>query len=253
MISSYVNSLEKNYRKSHGIYYTERKICKYVVDTFVKIDPNTRILEPGCGCGYFALELFRKLKKTLDPIDAESILNDHLILIDNDIRALELLSKLLKVDTSLFRNKSFLLDLDLQPNSFDYVIGNPPYAAKLSSEERRFCSRMFPQFSESPKRFESSANFLKRSIDLLRPGGTLVLVIPATILRIHSYNLLRNYVKKTCFIREILDVRRAFDDVGYETTIIVLEKKNTDADTYPELVITKTDIDDLPGCSRFQH
>jgi len=241
-VTSYIDSVGKRHRKSHGIYYTDRAICEYLIDHFVEITGQTRVVEPGCGCGYFALELFRKFKEMLPSISPESILKRNLVLIDNDTNALKVLSRLLDVDISNFLNGSFLLDQRFQPASFDYVIGNPPYAAKLTDEEKRYCSRIFPEFSESTKRFESSANFIKLGIDLLRPGGTLVFVVPSTILRIHSYEPLRQYVKKECFVRGILDIRRAFDDVGYETTIVILDKKDSNAAAKPTFLKTKTGI-----------
>jgi len=241
-ITSYLDSIEKLHRKSHGIYYTDRAICKYLIDHYVKITDQKRVLEPGCGCGYFALELFRRFQEILPSISPESILKRNLILIDNDTNSLEVLGQLLDLDISNFLNRSFLLDQRFQPASFDYIIGNPPYAAKLTDEEKRYCSRIFPESSKSTKRFESSANFIKLGVDLLKPGGTLIFVIPSTILRIHSYEPLRQYIKKECFVREILDIRRAFDDVGYETTILILDKKNDNAVTKPTFLKTKTDI-----------
>ena len=234
----YTEALQAKVQKAGGIYYTPEETCRAIIDRYVKLTTDSKVLEPGCGCGHFARLLFKNFQDL--GVDSKTILADNLKLIENDKGATQVLASALDVSVNSITSASFLQNLQMEKNLFDYIIGNPPYAAKLSDEDKKYCERNFADINENGKRMDSSGYFLRKSIDLLKPGGRLIFVLPATLLRVASYKGLREFILKTSYVREVIDLRRIFDDVGYETVALVLDKKGPGV--IPQPVQTLTDI-----------
>jgi type I restriction-modification system DNA methylase subunit len=244
-VKNYEKRLTKKIKRKFGRYYTPPKIVKLMLDSFT-LNSKMKILEPGCGVGNFIVTIFEKLKqaytssnfsnKTLE----ELILKNNIFAIDNDAHAVKILKDFLDADKFEHNIKvgSFLSQTGFEKERFDIIIGNPPYAATLSKEEKKYCEKQFPDiFTETS---DTAAFFTAKSIDLLKEGGYLSFIIPATILRVSKYSSLRRKIKRECFVKSIIDIRRAFEDVGYEVIVITLQKKN--GATKPKEVEFITDL-----------
>src|SRR3989344_948031 len=57
-----INKIEK---KNYGQFYTPKKIVEYMFD-FLDIKPNSKILDPTCGCGIFLSTAYKHLKMIND-------------------------------------------------------------------------------------------------------------------------------------------------------------------------------------------
>jgi len=234
---SYTESLLSENKKAEGIYYTPKETCQAILNRYVELSNDSKVLEPGCGCGHFARLLFQSFES--QGISPETILAENLKLVEKDSDAVKILSNDFGVDSKSITNNSFLQNLNLEKDLFDYIIGNPPYAAKLSTKDKAYCLQHYNDIIVPSKRMDISGYFLRKSIDLLKPGGRLVFVLPATLLRVNSYKGLRKFILQTCYVREIIDLRRAFDDVGYETVVLVLDKKGSGVKSRPVKTLTE--------------
>ena len=59
----YENTMSLKNRKDGGSFYTRsNEIIKYMINN-IKIDENTKILEPSCGSGLFLIEIIDKIVK----------------------------------------------------------------------------------------------------------------------------------------------------------------------------------------------
>ena len=60
----------------------------------------------------------------------------------------------------------------------------------------------------------------------LKKGGQLFFILPNTFLRVKGFKFIRDFIKNNFIIDEIINIGRAFEDVGYEMIILKLTKKN---------------------------
>jgi tRNA1(Val) A37 N6-methylase TrmN6 len=227
---TYETNLSIKERKEKGIYYTPPSIVDFMIN-LITLKKNSKILEAGCGTGNFVIPLIQKLNeiyKNSETIDEKElkrkILSNNVFACDFDPKAIKSLKNSIGADTANIMVSSFLSDNLFDNNKYDFVIGNPPYNAILSNEEKHYCETKYPNLSKSIK---SEIFFVIKSIDLLKPNGQLCLVLPATILRVNHYSVLRKFIMEKCMIEKIIDMGRAFDFAGYEMIILLLRKRDS--------------------------
>ena len=113
---------------------------------------------------------------------------------------------------------------------YDKIIGNPPYGAWLDYDERADLKKLFPGMYVK----ETYGLFLAKCIELLKPGGRLVFIIPETFLSLHRHQNLRRLILETCAIQEISIFPSSYFpgiSFGYaKLCIITLEKSKAPDD-----------------------
>lgn len=138
--------------------------------------------------------------------------------------------KKIKEKYNLKRNSNvkeinFFSETPFDKLKFDYIIGNPPYSAEIREEELRYIKENPEIFPINPR--ESSVLFICKAIHLLKPGGKLFFVLPATLLRIKKYLPIRDFLKDKVYINLLVNLGRKFEGVGYETVIVGFTKKKS--------------------------
>ena len=228
---TYEENLPIEKRKKHGIYYTPPELVNFMI-SLITLKKNSKILEAGCGVGNFVIPLIQKLieiHKKSETMDEKSlktkILSNNIFALDFDPNAIEILKNSINVNSPNIMTSSFLSDNLFDNNEYDFGIGNPPYNADLSQQEKNYCKTRYPNLS---KNIRSETFFVIKSIELLKPNGQLCLLLPAPILRINHYSGLRKFILEKCTIEKIIDMDRAFDFVGYEMIILLLRKRKSD-------------------------
>jgi type I restriction-modification system DNA methylase subunit len=117
----------------------------------------------------------------------------------------------------------------LKAGGFDVVIGNPPHGAKLSEEERDF----FLEKYQVAKGYKNTASlFIERSVQLLKEGGIVGLVIPKSLTFSQKWNVTRKYILQNLKLLEIADISKAFPGVLLEQIILLCRKKTGKTDSY---------------------
>lgn len=155
---------------------------------------------------------------------------------------------------------------DLPPgwNEFDAIAGNPPYVfvrGNLQAVKARLVSRYIDDPSCPPASITGRARqagkvnlaglFLMRAIDLLRPGGTLAMIVPNTLLRTTTAEVTRRFILAHATILEIVDLDAgAFEGVTASTIIISL-RKGPASDGHA--VVVKHAVSDLAGAKWITH
>ncbi len=112
---------------------------------------------------------------------------------------------------------------------FDAVIGNPPYGAGLSNNEKKFVDLRF-----HCKTRDSAAYFLEISQNLSRK--TCGMIVPKSISFYSEWRSIRELILGRNFISHLLDVGIAFEEVNYEQLVLILSKEKGEK---PETVINK--------------
>lgn len=119
---------------------------------------------------------------------------------------------------------------------FDLIIGNPPYFHVTKSEKvplsgEEYSHLLSNEYNEiSYGRVNIASMFLKRSIEMLRDGGKVAFVLPKPLTFASTYDEIREYVIENTSIEQIVDLGKAWDEVGYEMIILILSKDQSSGD-----------------------
>ncbi len=128
-------------------------------------------------------------------------------------------------------------DLFGEDGGFDIVIGNPPYVFTRGRnfddvELAYFSSWYFQGYSTITKgrarqsgKVNAFSLFIARSINLLKKGGILGFIVPNTLLRTTTNDIIRQFITTSAFVHEIVDLQDGvFEGVVASTIVLILEK-----------------------------
>lgn len=227
-------------RVSVGCVYTPAAVARTIVSE-VHVGPR-RVVDPACGAGVFLLAAFerayrRRLEGGAAPQDAAAAALAHeLTGIDVDAQALAVAEFSLRLLALRHcgLDQDVPLDLRLQDalrplhgldGQCECVVGNPPFI------EGRGLSR--GKLAQLRARFRCAAKgkinlfavFVERALELLRDGGVLAFVVPATFQRNTRYRALRELLlQHTLEAIRPLD-RESFGGRVVETVVLRVRKQ----------------------------
>lgn len=197
-------------KASQGAFYTPPSLIQ---DALAQVGPEiSSFLDPCCGSGRYLLRAARQCGLgpdrlhgfDLDPTAVFMARINLLALFPKqdffpDIRCLDILSEPIK-------------SLDIY-EKIDLIATNPPWGAGRH------------QRSGQTERPDSFAIFLRRSLDILRPGGFLSFILPEAALKIKAHAELRRYLTERTTLLAIHHLGRCFDSVLSPAVRLDLEKK----------------------------
>jgi len=168
------------------------------------------------------------LKKNL--MDEEKEIKNSLVLQIN---------KALNIEEKLQASKPFIIEIEfpevffkedgsLKDNAgFSIVLGNPPYGASFTREEKKFIEdRFFCRGSDN-----SAEYFLEQAINLARDDGIIGMVVPKTIAFYSEWRDIRSLIILKSRILDLMDLGLGFSNVNYEEIIIIFRKDAEDVGT----------------------
>lgn len=268
--------LNKTHRKQNGIFLTNSLSTIENVLSVVEINSeifSMRILEPSCGQGIFVLKLISDVyNKFPDEKLIAGFISNNLFFVDIQK---EMVQKTIFNIHALYR---YLFDDDytgtfnaitwdftdkLSPNSlfdkpketpfspiynsFDFVIGNPPYVTlygrrdkKENEEQRVNYLKNYNQFPDSVKngKINLVMLFLEHSLDLLKDDGKLSFIIDVSFFET-AYEYTRKYLLEKTKIDE-LQVNIKDFDVASGQVILKLTKCRNSKDNDVKIIDHKT-------------
>lgn len=205
--------LSKDEKKEYGIFITPQIIINKLGSSIIKYASengiNIRsILEPSCG----TCEIVNYCDNVFNGIH---------------IDAIEFNSKIFeRIKTLTFKNKVNIIHQDFikfdSSVKYDLIIGNPPYF--VLEKGYKISKKMEPYIYGRPNIF---GLFIIQAISMLAPNGILAFIIPKSFLNSAYYSKIRNYIKETCKIIEIIDFEKdnKFIDTQQSTFGIILKKE----------------------------
>lgn len=259
--NGYEQGLNKIERKKNGVFLTNSVDTVENLLNVVLIDSEIfkkRILEPSCGQGIFILKLLSDIYlKFPDSILISKFISNNIFFVDVQEEMVE------KTKTNIQKLFNFLFNEDFQGtfngitwdftdkvisglslfdevkttpfsnlyNSFDYVIGNPPYVTlygrrdKKENEEQRInYLNNYHQFPSSVKngKINLVMLFIEHSLDFLKENGKLSFIIDVSFFET-AYEFTRKYLLDNTTIDE-LQVNIKDFDVASGQVIIKLSK-----------------------------
>ena len=230
--------------KSIGQFFTPREIVDLVVD-MMEVDRQSSIIDPASGTGGFLVAAMTKVWQQIDQHYTQRYLDspqhekkrfasNNLLGIDIDPRMV----RLARMNIIMHGNKVIIkaehkgrvFEHDglswserirqIQNERFGMVLTNPPFGGRESDME------ILTNFElASGKKSESvPALFLERSLQLLKPSGTMAIILPDPILSNARYvNLI---TKKSIIVGVIKLPPETFVPYGStaETSVLIVKK-----------------------------
>lgn len=210
-------------QKLRGGYYTPPDLAEFIVRWVKEIRPQ-RLLEPSCGDGVFfgAFSKLRGFKQA--SILGFELDEDEACKAQARANAHGLNAEILQRD---------FLDWALQNridpvSKFDAVVGNPPFIRYqyLPEPFQLRAERIFKEL-ELPftKHTNAWVTFILASMELLRPGGRLAMVVPAEIIHVTHAQSLRSYLGRECRRLVIIDPEELWFEGTLQGAVILLAEK----------------------------
>lgn len=236
--------------KLSGSYYTPQFIARFFTRYIEQKKPNfqfedLKIVEPSVGSGIFLRTLLERKSEGLENYKPEYVSQSFENVLGVDINptachAAKLSLSLLHLVTTGSLPKSNLkiiaqdsLDYfqsDKHKNTTDICISNPPFVAynTLPEVTREKIKKILGDTAYG--RSDLYLPFVKIAIDILKPSGLGLFVLPNTFLISDSAKNLRRYLAENTFIKCVVDLSdiQVFDDTGIYPILLIFEKTNKD-------------------------
>ena len=118
----------------------------------------------------------------------------------------------------------------MERGGFDVIVGNPPYGAKFTPEEKDYMKTRYAYKRGKP---ESYIYFVEQGERLLRTGGYLGLIIPNAWLTNYYGRQLREYLLEKYDILNVVNLEpvEVFAEAIVDTVILIARKRPPGLDT----------------------
>jgi len=224
---------------------------------------NKKIIDLSCGSGSFLIEIvnriterFISIRNISNPINLKtnqakelvSLIKKNTYGIDINpiaciLAQLNIHIQLLEIYKVIFeKEKQFdipdfnifnvnalslekLKELGVKRDSFDFVIGNPPYIF-IRDLSKSLKSIIEKNFETNEGQYDIYQIFIELGIKLLKNQGYLGYIIPDSVLALSNRRAIRKYIFKESKIKKILVCGQKFDSVTVSNIILVLRKEN---------------------------
>ena len=196
---------ERDRKRRLGQYMTPPDLARRIIRG-LSFEGVTRILEPSCGNGSFLAAASERLQALgresgvrmlgveIDPRLAERCRTRLAHCPGIQVRECDFLSAHLAM---LEGGPIFEASADLQPESFDLIIGNPPFGGSFDRRiEDRLDAALGRRFGLKIKK-ETYAFFVVACVDLLRPGGRLAFICSDSLMTISTMKGLRSLLMRS--------------------------------------------------------
>jgi adenine-specific DNA-methyltransferase len=195
-----------------GFVPTPPEIVDHMVDRLFRGRAPTKtdnLLDPGCGTGVFVAGVLRRCGKQNVPMPS-------MVGIESEPRRAQIARATFDgVGYVQIRRADFLTG---PVESFDFIIGNPPYVAiyAFSDDEKRHYRATY---ETARGRFDLYLLFFERALRSLKPGGRMVFITP----------------EKFLYVETAAPLRRLLSGVNVEEIELINEQSFGGLVTYPTI------------------
>lgn len=245
----YIVSKEKKGAK--GQFFTPRYIINHCIN-LAKPQNGETIIDPAAGSSAFLYNSARYINRNL--IEEKSDARYNLFAFDFDDKAIRI-SKLLmyvagienlkinrvnslitsKSQQSLFTSKAEdtimtiedYLRLSRLETKVDLILTNPPFAGEVNEEE------LIENYevAQGKKKIERDILFIERCINILKPGGRMVIILPDNVFGSRDNIFVREWIYSKARIVGVIGLPRNtfMPHTPVKTSILLLKKRTKKA------------------------
>jgi type I restriction-modification system DNA methylase subunit len=264
-------------RKKFGLFSTPHYVINYILEQIPLVNlkkDNLKILDNSCGIGSFLSVTNDYLIKKINAFKLKNVNQiQKFCFYGIDINPIALQIFLLHISGNKFNQEYLKLKLitgdalitEFKNTDFDLVIGNPPYyiIAKKPNIDKNYKYRLKRShktyisskkmdkytnyFSSKAKQINVFNLFIENGIENLRDQGYLGFIIPDILLTGQTSLKTREYILKTCCIKQIVRIDGSvFPDTGVSNIILILKKENETESRKKNLIeIIDTTVEEL--------
>lgn len=226
----YQSMLPEGKKWKAGSYYTPFQVIRQMVeDNLPTSSHSLKILDPCCGSGMFLTAVINRMKNLGLQPEGNQIWGfdiDRLA-----VKIARINCYILMKENNLFSPSIFHLDslkekipgLVRGKENFDLVVSNPPWGSTIDDKSLSKVRKDYPEIKTS----ESFSFFLRKSIDLLKPGGTLSFILPESLLHVKQHEDIRAFILQQCRISSIFQLDRLFKNVFTKVIRLDLKKEKS--------------------------
>lgn len=248
--------LQKGMKQDEGQFFTPIQICEFIMyslplqEMLNKNSKALRVIDYACGAGHFLNTYANELKRYL----IEDELKEHyknIYGIEKEYR----LSKVSKVSSAMYgQNEINILYADalasfelantnnlegekakpqIESNSFDLLIANPPYSVKgfleTLSDKSKNTYKLFNDDINMETNNSIECFFCERANQILNDNAKAAIILPSSILNKDSiYKNTREILFQNFDFIAIVELgNQTFGATGTNTIILFLRKKET--------------------------
>ena len=238
--------LTKGVKQSEGQYFTPMPIVRFIVSSLPleQIVSQSEIIpsciDYACGAGHFLKEYAVRIKEFVEKYRPDTDIHEyykHITGIEKEYR----LSKVSKVSAFMYgHDETNIIYADalqphaaLQPNSYDVLVANPPYAVtgflETLSDTDRAAFSLFDGNINTTKNNAIETFFMERSAQLMRAGGVAGIVLPISVLNKGGiYARAREIILESFDIVSLAEFGSGtFGKTGTNTVVLFLRRKET--------------------------
>lgn len=178
--------LDPAIRAGMGQYFTPAPVVDFMVSA-VGPQRGERILDPFCGSGHF-------LRRAIDSVTTATGHNEITAWVRHNVHGIERSSRMVRLArTDMLLHDGLFVNLHhkdalapfsslqpLEPESFDVVLTNPPFGSLLGDDALSGLGTF--ETARTSGRVPVDVLGLERSLQMLRPGGRLGIVLPEGVL-----------------------------------------------------------------------
>ena len=219
--NTFEDSLDENFKKEHGIFYTDLELAKKIIQE-LSISKDAALFDPCCGTGSFLFAAKELAYKNILGADFDRSTTAM-------CRKLTGLKEIKTLDT-IGNSSTKIYKSFNRKDKADYIIGNPPYAPidkniTIDTEDYLFLRNV----KDSGSNLFIAA--LYRALELVKSNGYISYIIPKNFLHVASYKHLRRKILKETTIISIIDLGAYFKGVRGEQIILTLQNSHQENNT----------------------
>jgi len=132
---------------------------------------------------------------------------------------------------------------------FDIIIGNPPYGAYISKDEKKYYKN---NYEVTEYNYDTYNFFFEKSITILKPNNLLGFITPNTFLVLENGRKLREYIFKKNTLIELFEVFNVFPDAVVEPINIIIKKQHSNRDLSFNVLLEDRETNQIK-INRFQY
>ncbi len=247
--------LDQGVKQSEGQFFTPTPICRFLLsslplETLVQNSAAPpKAVDYACGAGHFLTELALQIKPLAEKHHPQKDIEDYhaaICGIEKEYR----LSKIAKVSAFMYGQPrikicygdglipSHAMHPEIEDDSFDLLVANPPFSVKGFLETLPEIERAKYALTETINNLDTANSietfFLERAKQLLKAGGIAAVIFPASLLS----NGGGTYIRAREILLQFFDLVAiaelppgTFGKTNTNTVTLFLRRKATNPDT----------------------